>query len=450
MAEERVPKNAPGAQRAAGDAPSAARGEAAAGRSGKKRSRRRRGHRRTKPGDSPGTLIADPDSRAPVMTVIAYSPSELVEKRITHPREVRELLAKFPVVWLDVDGLGDVETVRAVGEVFGLHRLELEDIVNVHQRPKIERYEGHRFLVARMIDVQGGVLDTEQLSLFLGARFVLTFQEREGDGFGPVRERIRGSKGVIRSSGPDYLAYALLDATIDEYFPVLEGCGERLENLEDGICNQPRPSLLRELHAVKRELLQLRRAIWPLREALGQLQRDGDELIQASTRPYLNDCYDHTVQLMDLVETYREIASGQLDIYLSSVSYRLNEVMMLLTVLATIFIPLTFLSSIWGMNFDFMPELKWRYGYFAALGVMLVVALALLAFFWRRGWIGERSRDDDAHVASAATRAAPDDIPPPPVPGTSNPALDAKRIERAASGAAAPRATTPPPEPPRA
>lgn len=358
--------------------------------------KRRRKSRRTKPGASPGVLIADPDARPPVMSVIAYSPTEMVERPVKAPGELRDLLARFPVVWLNVDGLGDVDTIRSVGELFGLHRLELEDIVNVHQRPKIERYEGHRFVVARMIDWRER-LDTEQLALFLGPNFVLTFQEREGDGFGAIRDRLRGAKGPIRASGPDYLAYALLDATIDEYFPVLENYGERLEHLEDGICTAPRPTLLRELHDVKRDLLQLRRAIWPLREALNQLMRDTDALIQPATRPYLNDCYDHTVQLMDLIETYREIASGQLDIYLSSVSYRLNEVMMLLTVLATIFIPLTFISSIWGMNFTHMPELHWKYGYLAALLLMLVVALGLLYAFYRRGWIGTGRR----HVAAS-------------------------------------------------
>ena len=301
--------------------------------------------------------------------------------------QLREHCGKQRVLWLDVDGLGDVDTIRRVGELFGLHKLELEDVVNVHQRAKIDAYGEHLFVVARMIE-RGTQLDTEQLSLFLGRDFVLTFQERPGDGFGPVRERLRQAKGALRQAGPDYLAYALLDAAVDEYFPVLEALGERIELLEDAITLKPCPEHLRELHCVKRDLLTLRRAVWPLREALNQLQRDDGGLVQRETRPYLNDLYDHTVQLMDLVETYREIASGLLEVYLSSMSHRLNEVMKVLTVLATIFIPLTFLSSIWGMNFDDMPELHWRYGYPAALALMFCVAIVLLVAFRRRGWIG--------------------------------------------------------------
>lgn len=369
--------------------------------------RARRSKRRASPGASPGTLVADPSAPRPRMTVFAYSKDAVVERVIADPREARELGQRFPIVWLNVDGLGDVETIRAVGDVFGLHRLELEDVVNVHQRPKVDRYGEHLFVVARMVNA-GTTLETEQLSLFFGRNFVLTFQEAAGDGFDPVRARLRAGTGSLRSSGTDYLAYALLDATVDQYFPPLETLGERLETLEDEFCSRPRPTALQELHRAKRDLLTLRRCVWPLREALSQLQRDESGLIQRETRPYLNDLYDHTVQLMDVVETYRELASGLLDIYLSSLSHRLNEVMMVLTVIATIFIPLTFLSSIWGMNFHHMPELDEPWGYPAALASMLLVAGGLLYFFRRRGWIGHhapRLRDDETPAVADAAPA---------------------------------------------
>ncbi|MBK7877260.1 MAG: magnesium/cobalt transporter CorA [Planctomycetes bacterium] len=368
--------------------------------------RARRHKRRTAPGASPGTLVADPTAPRPRLSVLAYSATEFVERAVTDPREVRELLERFPVVWFNVDGLGDVDTIRAVGDVFGLHRLELEDVVNVHQRPKVDRYGEHEFVVARMVNA-GPTLETEQLSLFFGRNFVLTFQEFAGDGFGPVRDRLRNGTGSLRASGPDYLAYALLDATVDQYFAPLEALGERLEALEDEFCTRPRPTALQELHRAKRDLLTLRRCVWPLREALSQLQRDESGLIQRETRPYLNDLYDHTVQIMDVVETYRELASGLLDIYLSSMSHRLNEVMMVLTVIATIFIPLTFLSSIWGMNFEHMPELKTTWGYPVALASMVLVACGLLAFFRRRGWIGPHTPRLPVDDAASHARSAP-------------------------------------------
>ena len=357
-----------------------------------------RRRRRAKAGASPGTLVADPNAPRPVLSLIAYSPSECVELRGVDLAKVRELRARFPVVWLDVAGLGDVDTIRAVGQLFGLHRLELEDVVNVHQRPKVERFPEHDFVVAQMIE-RGATLETEQLALFFGADFVLTFQERPGDGFGPVRERARTGQGVMRSAGADYLAYALLDAAVDQYFPPLEAVGERLEALEDEFCRRPNPAALQELYRCKRELLTLRRAAWPLREAIGALHREEAGFVRKETRPYLNDLYDHVVQIMELVETYRELSSSLLEVYLSSMSHRLNEVMRVLTVIATIFIPLTFLSSIWGMNFEHMPELKTRWGYPVALLAMLVVGLLFFWSFKRRGWIGSGGSSGEARTA---------------------------------------------------
>jgi magnesium transporter len=355
---------------------------------------RRRQRRHTPPGTPPGTLEADPTAPRPILTVIAYSPTEVLERRIEDPSEICALLGKFKVVWLNVDGLGDANIVAKIGQAFEIHRLALEDVLHVHQRPKVEVYEGYRYVVARMIQ-RGDLLDTDQLSLFLGKNFVVTFQEKAGDGFDRIRERIRGKKGNLVVSGADYLAYALLDAVIDEYFPVLESIGERLEDLEERLVLSPHPSMLPVVHNMRRDLLTLRRSVWPLREAVSFLLRDdSDSLFQRETRPYLADCYDHTVQLMDLVETYREVASGLMEIYLSSMSHRMNEVIKVLTIISTIFIPLTFLAGVYGMNFDGtvspwnMPELRWKYGYFACLGVMALTVLGMLVYFRRKGWLG--------------------------------------------------------------
>ena len=376
---------------------------------------RRRLKKRVPPGSSPGTLVADPEAPKPAMSVIAYGPSGVVETKLAGSADLarlRALRAQHPIVWLDVDGLGDADLVLAIGEVFGLHRLALEDVLNVSQRAKVEPYEGVLYVVARMVEWSGR-LDTEQLSLFLGSGFVVTFQERPGDGFDPVRARIRSGRGLLRTSGPDYLAYALLDAVIDQYFPVLEAYGEKVEALENEVLLTPHPEDMRKVHDVKRDLLTMRRAVWPLRDALHVLARGEHAQIRPETRLYLNDAYDHTVQVIDHVETYREICSGLMEMYLSSISNRLNEVMKVLTIIATIFIPLNFIAGVYGMNFDpdaspwNMPELRWAYGYPFSLALMAAVALLLLWRFRREGWILRRSRAEEreAEKDPAATRA---------------------------------------------
>ena len=365
--------------------------------SSERRRRKRIRVRRAPVGASPGTLIADPEAPKPVLTVFAYGPDELVESKVEDLETLRPLCAKFPVVWLNCDGLGDARVIEKIGEVFGLHRLALEDVLNTHQRPKVEAYGDDAFIVLRMLDVTARPnVETEQLAMFLGKDFLVSFQERPGDGFDAVRARLRAgrAKGLLRKSGPDYLCYALLDAAIDEYFPLLETIGGRLDEIEQDILERPRPACMRELHITRRDLLTLRRAVWPLREAVGSLLREAVPHFRPETRLYLNDCYDHTVQLIDLLETYRELATGIQDIYLSMMSHRLNEVMKVLTLIATIFIPITFISSVYGMNFDTsvsrwnMPELEWRYGYLACLALMLAVAVGFLLFFRRKGWIG--------------------------------------------------------------
>ncbi len=351
-------------------------------------------YRRTPPGTPPGTLVADPEAPHPVIRILAYGPEEVVEQEITEPGRVRDFLNKWPVLWLDVEGLGDVETIRTLGEVFGLHRLALEDVLSVHQRPKIEQYGEYYFIVTRMVRL-GEHLETEQLSLFLGKNFILTFQEgRPGDYLNLIRERIRQKGGRIREAGLDYLAYALLDAIVDCYFPILEEYGERLEAFEDEILTRPYGDTVARIHEIKRNLLTLRRAIWPQRETFNTLLRDELPLVTSETRLYLRDCYDHVTQLIDLIETYRELGADLIDVYLSSISNRTNEIMRVLTVISTIFIPLTFIAGVYGMNFNSsaspwnMPELNWFWGYPLSLALMAAVALGQLIFFRRRGWLG--------------------------------------------------------------
>jgi magnesium transporter len=359
-----------------------------------RRKRRKAWARRSAPGAPPGTLLPDPEAPPPVIRVIAYGPDACTEQTVESPALVRAFLQAWPVTWVNVEGLGDATVIRQLGDLFGLHRLALEDVINVHQRAKVEQYGDHHFIVTRMVRL-GERLETEQVSLFLGRNFVLTFQEGlPGDCLEPVRDRLRQGHGRIREAGADYLAYALLDAVIDSYFPVLEEYGERLETLEQELITRPVPGLIPPIHDIKRALLALRRALWPQREALNVLLRDELPLITPETRLHLRDCYDHTVQLIDLMETYRELSSDLMEMYLSSVSNRTNEIMRVLTIIATLFIPLTFLAGIYGMNFDpevspwNMPELKWYWGYPFALAVMALVAISQLLFFRRRGWLG--------------------------------------------------------------
>ena len=352
------------------------------------RSRRKEGiRRRTPPGAAPGTVAVDPEAPRPRLRVMSFGPDQVVEDDCPKTLDfLRERLASWPVTWVNVDGLGDAQTIQELGEIFGLHRLALEDVVNVHQRAKAELYDRHYFVVARMADPERS--GTEQLSLFIGGNYVLTFQERPGDCFDPVRERIRKGGGQLRRSGADYLAYALLDAFIDSYFPFLERYGEQLEQLEDEAIQRPDKSLIAGIHNVKRELLVLRRAVWPLREAISTLIRETTPLITPETRVYLRDCYDHSIQIIDLLENYRDVASSLMEVYLSSVSNRLNEIMKVLTMFTTLFIPLTFISSIYGMNFQYMPEIPWRYGYVFVWIVMIATAGGMLIYFRRKGWFG--------------------------------------------------------------
>lgn len=341
-----------------------------------------------------GTITADPHAPKPVIDVMAFSAGELVEKHLEDVSWVEHHKDKYPVVWLNVDGLGDAHVVAEIGRIYSLHRLSLEDVVNVHQRAKVDLYDGYFFVVLRMLHQLEGRIETEQISLFFGERFVITFQEGiPGDCLEPVRERIRKETARIRAGHADFLAYHLIDAVIDSYFPVLEKMGEKLEDLENEVLLEPTRAVVRRIHDIKRDLLIVRRAVWPLREAINPLFREDVPLVSPETRVFLRDCYDHCVQVIDLVETYRELGSSLMDVYLSSISNRMNEVMKVLTIITTIFVPLTFIAGIYGMNFNSeaspfnMPELNWYYGYPLCIASMVVIAIIELIFFYQQGWI---------------------------------------------------------------
>ncbi len=347
------------------------------------------------PGSVPGTLHLKHDGPTDI-TLIDYSPTECERIDLLTPAELVPYLDSESVSWVDLQGLGNEPTLQAIGQIFQLHPLVLEDVVNVPQRPKVEEYDGQLLIVTRMVmlNARSGStsFSSEQISFILGDHYLLSIQEEaEYDCFSPVRDRITTAKGNIRKMGADYLMYTLIDAIIDGFFPVLEEYGEQLELLEDEVVANPSRQTLERIHRMKRELLSLRRAIWPQRDAINVLIRDESDLISHDVRIYLRDCYDHTVQVLDMVETYREVASSLMDIYLSSVSNKMNEIMKVLTVISSIFIPLTFIAGVYGMNFEHMPELKTRLGYFVCLAVMLAVASVQLTLFWRKGWFANYS-----------------------------------------------------------
>ncbi|UCF20773.1 MAG: magnesium/cobalt transporter CorA [Gemmatimonadota bacterium] len=346
---------------------------------------------KTAPGSSPGTLVVDPSAKQSVVQVTAYSEQDVIETTLDDPQSVREYLDKWSVVWINVDGLGNANTIAAIGEIFRLHPLALEDVVNANQRPKVEEFQDHAFIVARMPHLEE-VFHGEQISLFLGANWVITFQEHSGDCFDPIRKRIRARRQLLL--GADYLAYALLDAIVDSYFPILETFGERLEGLEDEIAGRPNADVLTRIHYIRHDLLALRRTVWPMRDVLNELVRDAPSAFSGGTRTYLRDCYDHTVRIIDIVETYRDLGTGLTEFYQSTVSQRMNEIMKVLTIIATIFIPITFIAGVYGMNFNTelspwnMPELNLYLGYPIALLSMAAVALAMIFYFRRKRWLG--------------------------------------------------------------
>lgn len=352
--------------------------------------------RRTSPGTAPGTLVAHPQADTSIISVISYGPDDVEEMRAEDIDSALAMVKKRAVTWIDIDGLGDVFALQKIGERFGFHSLALEDVLNTHQRPKIEVHDNHVFIVMRTVSMGADGLTGEQISLFLTDGVVVSFKERTGDCLDGIRNRLRQSGAKIHSRGADYLAYAIMDAIVDGFFPLLEKVGEQVELLEDHILENAESVDMADIHGVRRDLLGLRRAVWPLRELVSTLIEDDVDLVTDDTRVFLRDCLDHALQVADLVETYRELGIGLVDIYMSAVSYRMNEVMKVLTIIATIFIPLTFLAGVYGMNFNTatsvynMPELNWRYSYPVFWGIILLTAGGMVWWFWRRGWLGSR------------------------------------------------------------
>ena len=344
-----------------------------------------------KAGHAPGTLIHIGEKRVEEvrMTLIDYDEKQLQEKELKSIEECFPCKDEPTVSWINIDGLHDTEAIEKVGRHFNIHPLVLEDIVNTGQRPKAEDFDSYVYIVLKMLqyDKKEDEVKSEQFSMVLGSNFLVSFQESAGDVFEVVRERLRKGKGRIRKGTADYLAYALMDAIVDQYFVVTEVFEEKMESLEEELVEDPTTQTLETIHTMKREMSYFRKQVWPLREVLGGLVRRELSLISETTAVYLRDVYDHTIQVIDTLESLRDVLGGMLDLYLSTISNRMNEVMKVLTIIATIFIPLTFVAGIYGMNFRYMPELEWHWGYFMVWGIMIGIVVAMLVYFRRRAWL---------------------------------------------------------------
>ncbi len=348
--------------------------------------------RHASPGQSPGTVVAAAGALKTTIDAIAFDREGLTEEQEITVARALELKATRGLIWMNFEGLADASLIHDVGSALGIHRLTLEDVVHPHQRSKVEYFNDYIYVVVRMVSMTDQ-LESEQLSIVLGRDFVLTFQEgKPGDSLEPVRQRLRQGKGMLRTAGPDYLAYALLDSVIDHYFPVLERYADKLERLEEQVSGDQYLNVVWQINGIKRELLQLQAMMTPQRDLVQSLIREPNALVTNETRLHLRDVADHTGQIIDLLFSYRETAQALIEIHLNIASARMNEVMQVLTIFGAIFMPLSFIAGVYGMNFDTgqghnMPELHWKYGYFGALGLMALVAAVLLGFFYRRGWL---------------------------------------------------------------
>jgi magnesium transporter len=344
-----------------------------------------------KAGLSPGSLVHIGDKKIDTIkiTLMNYDPEHMLEKQLPAIEATYPYRDTPPVTWINVDGLHEIDVIEKIGVHFGIHPLVLEDIVNTGQRTKAEDFENYIYIVLKMLVFDDAVdhIAAEQVSLILGPHFLISFQEKEGDVFDFVRERIRKARGRIRKSGCDYLAYALMDAVVDHYFVILEKLGDKIELLEEQLLEEPTPRILEDIHHLKREMIFFRKQVWPLREVINSLIKDPSELIQETTHIFLRDVYDHTIQVIDTIESFRDLLSGLSDLYLSTVSNRMNEVMKFLTIIATIFIPLTFVAGIYGMNFEFMPELKWPWAYPALWLLLIMISVSMLFWLKRKKWL---------------------------------------------------------------
>jgi magnesium transporter len=345
---------------------------------------------------SPGSLVFTGEKKTDKIEIslFDYNSDTCNETKITDVNDLTRYKNNPNVTWINITGLHDVNILDRIGNIFDIHPLVLEDILNVSHSPKIEDYENYLFIVVKMINynIEFNILDIEQVSIIIGRNYIITFQEREGDVFNPLRERIRTAKGLVRKYGEDYLAYRLLDSIIDNYFIVLENFDDNIEDIEDQILSQADDSSLEKIHHLRKELIKLRRAVSPLREMIFTIEKEKFQFIQKTTFIYLRDLSDHIKQIIDTIENYREFINGLLEVYLSSASHRMNEVVKLLTIISTIFIPLTFIVGIYGMNFRTdasnwnMPELNWSFGYPLVMGLMLIIAVSLIIFFKKKRW----------------------------------------------------------------
>jgi magnesium transporter len=342
-------------------------------------------------GNMPGEIVHIGEKKVDRVSIelIDYNDKDIKENKNAYLEEILSCRNSSTISWININGLHEVDIIEKIGNGFGLHPLTLEDIVNTGQRPKYEDFDTYIFLAIKMLmfDEINKEIVSEQVSIILGDNFVLSFQEKEGDVFNPIRERLRSDKGRIRKLGADYLAYSLLDAVVDNYFSILEKMGDKIDDLEEKLLTDPSPQTLKKIHKQKQATIFLRKSVWPLREVASSLEKSESKLIKKATKIFLRDIYDHTIQVIDTIETFRDMVSGILDVYLSSVSNRMNEIMKVLTIFAAIFIPLTFIAGIYGMNFEFMPELKWRWGYFVVLGLMGILGFGMLYYFKKQKWI---------------------------------------------------------------
>ena len=344
-----------------------------------------------KAGLAPGTLvhIGEYKHEKVKITLIDYDATQLKEKELKEIEESFYLKDKTSVTWINIDGIHQVDVIEKIGNNFGIHSLVLEDILNTGQRPKAEDFDDYIYIVLKMLynDKEELKVKSEQISLILGKNFLVTFQEIEGDVFSPVRDRIHKGKGRIRKMGCDYLTYSLIDAIVDNYFIILETFGEKIESLEEELLENATPQTLQTIHDIKREMIFFRKQVWPIREIISGMLKWDSQLINESTDIYLKDIHDHTIQIIDTIESFRDVLSSMVDIYLSTVSNKMNEAMKVLTIIATIFIPITFVAGIYGMNFKYMPELEWKWGYYAVWFIIAAVVISMICYFKRKSWL---------------------------------------------------------------
>ncbi|MGD8847169.1 MAG: magnesium/cobalt transporter CorA [Desulfobacteraceae bacterium] len=344
-----------------------------------------------KAGSAPGTLVhvGEQKTENVHISLIDYTSEHIQEQKTDRIEDLLPLRNATTNTWINIDGIHDLDFMKNIGPHFGIHPLTLEDIVNTAHRPKTEEFDTYVYIVLKMLHYDDNIhmVVSEQVSLVLGAHFLLTFQEAPGDVFAPVRDRLHKGKGQLRQRGCDYLAYALIDAIVDHYFYIMEKMGDRLETLEEHLTDHPEVDVIQQIHGLKREVIYLRKQVWPMREVLSRLSKGEFDLVQAQNHIFWGDVYDHIVQLMDTIESYRDVLSGMLDLYLSTISNRMNQVMKVLTIVATIFIPITFIAGVYGMNFKHMPELEWPWGYGAIWGFMIAIVVIMVIYFRKNKWL---------------------------------------------------------------